>query len=90
MLVNHLTINDLKLVPVEIKNIQEYIKMDFQLTDLRLSLLQDLVQLPNATLKTVMADAEISMMLLRKMWVRVAIFSILYREMCLILPYFAI
>lgn len=66
-LINHLTINDLKLSPPEIKNIQEFIKMDFLPNDLRLSLLQDLVQLPNATMKMVMADAEISLMLLKKM-----------------------
>jgi len=66
-LINYLSVSDIKLTPPQIKNIQDFIKIDFLPNDLRLSLLQDLVQSPKATLKSVMADAEISMMLLRKM-----------------------
>ncbi|MDJ1494940.1 AAA family ATPase [Cytophagaceae bacterium DM2B3-1] len=66
-LINHLTIQNIKLKPEQVKNIQEFIKIDFLPNDLRLSLLQDLVQSPNSTLKMVMADPEVSRLLLKKM-----------------------
>ncbi len=66
-LINNLNVYNVKLKPEQIKNIQQFIKMDFLPNDLRLALLQDLVQSPNTTLKMVMADAEISLLLLKKM-----------------------
>lgn len=66
-LINHLDVQQVKLTPAQVKNIQEFIKMDFLPNDLRLSFLQDLVASPNAALKLVMADPAVSMLLLRKM-----------------------
>jgi hypothetical protein len=66
-LVNYLTIYDIKPSAEQLKNIQQFIKMDFMPNDLRLSMLQDIVQSPNARLKLIMADAGISRMLLQKM-----------------------
>ncbi|MEN7548578.1 AAA family ATPase [Rapidithrix thailandica] len=66
-LVNYLTINDIKPDKEEVKNLQSFIKMDFLPNDLRLSLLQDLVNSNNKHLKMVMTDPEVSMLLLKKM-----------------------
>jgi hypothetical protein len=66
-LVNYLVLTKEKLKPEGIKNIQEFIKIDFLPNDLRLALLQDLVQSSNNQLKLIMADAEISKLLLKKM-----------------------
>ncbi len=64
---NYLTLNKIKPDKDQIKNIQSFIKMDIIPNDLRLSLLQDLVNSPNTSLKAVMADSEVAMMLLNKM-----------------------
>ncbi|MFK7776115.1 MAG: ATPase, partial [Saprospiraceae bacterium] len=66
-LVNYLTLNDIKPNNDEIKNVQSFIKMDIIPNDLRLSMLQDLVSSPNVSLKAVMQDHEVAMMLLQKM-----------------------
>ncbi|MGK0365880.1 MAG: MoxR-like ATPase [Saprospiraceae bacterium] len=66
-LANYLTLSKLKPDMKQLKNIQAFIKMDFVPNDLRLALLQDIVSSPNAALKMVMADAEISKMLLQRM-----------------------
>lgn len=66
-LTNYLTLSKIKPSKEQIKNIQEFIKMDLIPNDLRLSLLQDLVSSSNPHLKMVMADPKIGMMLLQKM-----------------------
>jgi MoxR-like ATPase len=66
-LINFLAVNKQPLTTAAVKNIQEFIKIDFLPNDLRLAFLQDLVQLPNATLKGVLADAAVSKMLLERM-----------------------
>lgn len=66
-LANYLTLSKLKPDMKQLKNIQAFIKMDFVPNDLRLALLQDIVSSPNVALKMVMADAEISKMLLQRM-----------------------
>lgn len=65
--VNYLQLHNVKLSKEGLKNVGAFIKMDFMPNDLRLSLLQDLVSGKNQSVKAVMADPEISMMLLRKM-----------------------
>ncbi|MFK7808740.1 MAG: AAA family ATPase [Saprospiraceae bacterium] len=65
--INYLTLNDIKLKKGEIENIQSFIKMDIIPNDLRLSFLQDLVSSSNQSLKGVMADPEVAMLLLQKM-----------------------
>lgn len=64
---NRLTMSGTKLSASQIDNIRAFIKMDFLPNDLRLSLLQDLVQSPNPTLKRLAEDADIGMMLLDRM-----------------------
>ncbi|MEH0153317.1 AAA family ATPase [Limibacter armeniacum] len=66
-MVNYLTLNKVKLEKQHLKNLQDFIKMDFLPNDIRLTMLQDLVSSKNAALKMVMADPEISKMLLKKM-----------------------
>lgn len=66
-LINYLTLNKIRPDANQVKNIQEFIKMDLIPNDLRLSLLQDLVSSPNPHLKAIMADPAIGMMLLQKM-----------------------
>ena len=66
-LINFLTLNGVQPNESEIKNIQSFIKMDIIPNDLRLSMLQDLVNSPNAALKDVMSDSEVAMLLLEKM-----------------------
>ena len=66
-LVNYLTLNDIKPNKDEIKNICSFIKMDIIPNDIRLSMLQDLVSSKNTSLKAVMQDPEVAMMLLEKM-----------------------
>lgn len=66
-LTNYLTLNNIKPNKDQIKNIQDFIKMDFIPNDLRLSLLQDLVASSNQHLKGIMADPAIGMMLLQRM-----------------------
>jgi len=64
-LINHLRLNEITPTPIEVKNIQNFIKMDFLPNDLRLSFLQDVVSEPN--LKSVMADPDVAFLLLEKM-----------------------
>ena len=66
-LVNYLTLKNIKPKKEEIKNIQSFIKMDIIPNDLRLSMLQDFVSSSNTSLKAVMQDSEVAMMLLQKM-----------------------
>ncbi|MCT4615594.1 MAG: AAA family ATPase [Marinifilaceae bacterium] len=66
-LVNHLKLSKGMPTPTEIQNIQQFIKMDFIPNDIRMTMLQDIVGAENQALKMVMADAEISMMLLQGM-----------------------
>ena len=66
-LANFLMINKAKPTAEGLENIKSFIKMDFVPNDLRLSLLQDIVAGSNGHLKMVMADPEISLMLLQKM-----------------------
>lgn len=66
-LVNYLTLNKIKPDKDGIKNIQSFIKMEVIPNDLRLSLLQDLVNSSNASLKAVMTDPAVAMLLLQKM-----------------------
>lgn len=66
-LANFLQLNKIKPSKENLENIKAFIKMDFVPNDLRLSLLQDMVSGSNGHLKMVMADPEISMMLLQKM-----------------------
>ncbi|BDD12606.1 hypothetical protein FUAX_50380 (plasmid) [Fulvitalea axinellae] len=65
--VNYLTLNNTKLNATQLKNLQDFIKIDYLPNDIRLTMLQDLTNSKNASLKMVMADPEISMMLLQKM-----------------------
>lgn len=66
-LMHYLTLNNIKPKAAELKNIQSFIKLDFLPNDLRLALLQDLIQSTNAHLKKVLADVEISKLLLQRM-----------------------
>lgn len=66
-LANFLQISKLKPSNAHLENIKSFIKMDFLPNDLRLSLLQDMVSGSNGHLKMVMADPELSLMLLQKM-----------------------
>ncbi|MBT33434.1 MAG: ATPase [Thalassobius sp.] len=66
-MVNYLILNNIKLDKNQLKNLQDFIKLDFLPNDIRLTMLQDLTKSKNASLKMVMADVEISKMLLQKM-----------------------
>lgn len=66
-LMHYLTLNKIKPSAAELKNIQAFIKLEFLPNDLRLALLQDLIKSTNAHLKKVIADVEISKLLLNKM-----------------------
>lgn len=66
-LANYLTLSKIKPKPEQLKNLQSFIKLDFIPNDLRLALLQDIVSSPNAALKVIIADPEISKMLLTRM-----------------------
>jgi hypothetical protein len=64
---NYLTINKIKPDAAQLKNIQQFIKMEVLPNDLRLTLLQDLVNSKNEHLKAVMSDPQVSMLLLQNM-----------------------
>jgi len=64
---NYLILNKIKPNKLQTENIQKFIKLDFLPNDLRLTLLQDLVGSDNQHLKAIMADPEVSMMLLQNM-----------------------
>ena len=66
-LLAYLAVNNISLTPMQLTNIQSFIKLDFIPNDLRLSLLQDLVSSKNTSLKMVMSDPEIGKMLLNNM-----------------------
>lgn len=66
-LVNFLSVRNSKPSDAEVTNIRSFIKMPFLPNDLRLAMLQDIIQSPNPSLKTVLADPEISVILLNKM-----------------------
>jgi hypothetical protein len=62
---NYLIINKIKPNDEQVKNIQQFIKMEVLPNDLRLTFLQDLMS--SEPLKAVMKDPQVSMMLLQKM-----------------------
>lgn len=64
---NYLLLTKAKYTPEQIKNIQEFVKLDYIPNDLRLILLQDLMKTTNNSLQEVMNDPEVSMMLLENM-----------------------
>ncbi len=64
---NYLLLTKQKYNEDQIKNIQDFIKMDYIPNDLRLILLQDIMKTDNTSLQAVMADPEVSMMLLENM-----------------------
>lgn len=64
---NYLIVNKIKPSKLHIENIQSFIKMNIIPNDIRLTLLQDIMNTDNEKLKTVMADPEVSMMLLKNM-----------------------
>ena len=64
---NYLILNKIKPTKEQIKNIQNFLKIDFLPNDLRLALLQELIASPNEKLKSIMEDPEVSMMLLENM-----------------------
>jgi hypothetical protein len=66
-LVHFLQLLNRPLQSIEVQNLQAFLKMDFMPNDLRLSFLQDLVQIPNLDLKKVMNDPQIGAMLLNGM-----------------------
>lgn len=66
-LVNYLCVEDLILGPDELSNVQKFIKMEIIPNDIRMTMLQDMIAGDNASLKMIMVDPEISMMLLQKM-----------------------
>ncbi len=66
-LVNFLTLRPEELSALEIKNIQSFIKMTILPNDLRLSLVQDLVNASNPSLKKVMEDPDLAILLLEGM-----------------------
>jgi hypothetical protein len=66
-MINYLLLNKVKLEKQQLENLKYFIKMDFLPNDLRLSLLQDIMSGDNESVKQVVADAEISMLLLQNM-----------------------
>jgi len=66
-LVNYLRKTETNFTNAEIENIKRFLKMDFVPNDLRLIAAQDLVEAENASLKSIMADPEIGMLLLENM-----------------------
>lgn len=66
-MINYLMLNKIKMDKNQLENLKSFIKMDFLPNDLRLSLLQDIMSGDNESLKQVVADPEISMMLLQNM-----------------------
>ncbi|MCH2044696.1 MAG: AAA family ATPase [Saprospiraceae bacterium] len=66
-LVNYLTINKTKPSKEQLKNIKDFIKIDFIPNDIRLSMAQDLVGSSNTHLRMIMADPQIGKLLLKRM-----------------------
>ncbi|BDD04351.1 AAA family ATPase [Aureibacter tunicatorum] len=66
-LLNHLRVKTEILNMDQIQNIQKFIKLDYMPNDLRMTFLQDLVACENQSVKMVMADPQVSIMLLEKM-----------------------
>jgi hypothetical protein len=64
---NYLVINKIKLNDQQVKNIQQFIKLEILPNDLRITFLQDIVSSGNDHLKAVMSDPQVSMMLLQNM-----------------------
>lgn len=64
---NYLTLHNSKLSEHQVKNIQQFVKLELLPNDLRLTFLQDLVASKNDHLKVVMSDPQVSMMLLQNM-----------------------
>lgn len=66
-LVNYLSLKKEKLDDSSLENVKRFIKMDFLPNDIRLAMAQDLVTSPNPQLTSIMADPEISQILLENM-----------------------
>jgi len=64
---NYLLLSKQKYDEDQLQNIRAYIKMDYIPNDLRLILLQEIMNTNNESLKQVMLDPEVSMMLLENM-----------------------
>ncbi len=66
-LVNYLTVNKIKPSKLQLTNIKSFLLMDFLPNDLRLITAQDLVSSKNTHLKSIIADKDVAMLLLKKM-----------------------
>lgn len=66
-LTNYLSVAEPKLDQLAMANIRSFVKMPFLPNDLRLAMLQDIVQSSNPALKAVLSDPDISRLLLSKM-----------------------
>ncbi len=64
---NYLIVNKIKPSSAQVKNIQQFAKMEVLPNDLRLIFLQDLIGSDNPHLKLIMNDPEVSMLLLGNM-----------------------
>lgn len=66
-LVNYLSVKKEQLDEASLENVKRFIKMEFLPNDIRLAMAQDLVTSPNQQLVAIMADPEISQILLENM-----------------------
>ncbi len=66
-LVNYLVANKITPDKTALENIKSFIKIDFIPNDIRLTMAQDLVSSSNPALKSIMADAVIAQMILKRM-----------------------
>ena len=53
-----------KLSPEQIANCQKFVKMNLIPEDMRLTIVQDLIELKNASVKKIMADPTLALMVL--------------------------
>lgn len=61
---HYLKVSGIKLKPAQIGNVQAFLKLGFLPNDLRLGLMQDLMNSGNASVKGVLADAELAKLFL--------------------------
>lgn len=66
-LTNHLILEGIRPDKQALNNLKSFIKLDFIPNDIRLSMAQDLVASKNTALKAIMADPQISQLLLKRM-----------------------
>jgi hypothetical protein len=66
-LVNYLSVLDANLSDEQMENVKRFIKIEFLPNDIRLAMAQDLVTASNTQLASIMADPEISQILLENM-----------------------